>query len=441
MAGDDKLNRRIKDSFQSINKKAHSDLWGGISSALNEQELPNSEPGKDPLSKKVQEAFTAYKYITPEVVWYKINKQLNIDRVWDEVSDELDKEPVFELKRLYKMVAAIVMLLLTPITLMDEKFTGENPTGIFSSSIAPAMNEVNIANDSAPVEIAEVLSESNNNGNESLTNETFFNDTLINKPREAIHHNQQQITKEENKSVYNVAFTDPVYTPMAVLELPKRSISHVKETESTSVSNPQKRMAGNRFSLGPSFSYNNTWLINNETRKAQDKGSLISANKTFKENFGVVLFYQLSPNGFIASDLKFVSRTGQQYHMFRNGNYEELNLELNYSKSFFFYQHNFFTNNRSIFSDITVRLGGYGAMLLQKNGEIRSTESNYSNSDFGLYAALGQEKKIGNFILSYGINADKGITNIFKGNELIPARFNKTYNINVGTYFHLRYPF
>lgn len=105
----------IKNSFDKVNQGAPDGLWGKLSSSLDEEtesfksdkgDLPNS-----PLDAKVKESFSSLDKKVPKHVWTTINRQLNIERVWEGISSELDKtKPLF---RPRTWAAALLLLLVS----------------------------------------------------------------------------------------------------------------------------------------------------------------------------------------------------------------------------------------------------------------------------------------------------------------------------------------
>lgn len=196
-----------------------------------------------------------------------------------------------------------------------------------------------------------------------------------------------------------------------------------------------------RFEAGPVMVYNNSWLLNNETKSSYDKNSLIATDLTYKQNWGLVLNYRFSKQSILSSEMHIASKAGQQYKMYEQGEYLRKGLELRYYKLYLQYQRNFLEYGKNVPSCLSVQAGVYAGYLQNKRGEIRQEESRYANFDYGLKLALGQEHDLKRFTLGYGVRAERGLTNIFRGTERLPAEFNRTYILNLGTYINMRYSF
>jgi hypothetical protein len=193
--------------------------------------------------------------------------------------------------------------------------------------------------------------------------------------------------------------------------------------------------------VGTTLAYNNSWLLNNETRSSFNQSSLIATDRTYKKNWGLTLNYALSHRQLFSLEAQFINRAGQEYRMFRGGQYLQNGVELRYTKLTLQHQFNFWRHGKNLPSYITLTTGLYGSKLKQKVGEISQEESRYANLDYGLKVALGRETNFGRAIIGYGVMADRGLKNIFDGAGPTPAEFNKTYLLNVGPYINVRYQF
>ena len=117
MEQDKDLDRIIKGSFEKVNQGAPDNLWGKLSSALDDDAVAPVEKEKhlDSLNDKIRESFSSLNKKAPRQVWPAINRQLNIERVWEGISSELDKNPFsWPLKRI---AASILLLLISGTTI------------------------------------------------------------------------------------------------------------------------------------------------------------------------------------------------------------------------------------------------------------------------------------------------------------------------------------
>ena len=195
------------------------------------------------------------------------------------------------------------------------------------------------------------------------------------------------------------------------------------------------------FEAGPVWVYHNSWLLNNETRNSFDENSLISTDPAYKQNWGLSFNYNLSGKSALATEIHLLSKAGQQYRMYEEGEYLKKKLELRYHKIYLQYQRQFLERGKGMPGWFTIKAGVYGGILQNKLGEIRQEESRYAGFDYGFRLAAGQEHKLGRIIIGYGLSSERGLNNVFRGTEKLPAAFNKTYIQNYGTYLNVMYAF
>ena len=120
------LDDLIKSSFDKINKGAPNDLWGKLSSALDADAESPQSPEEDlsntPLDIKVKESFSSLNRKVPKQVWTAINRQLNIERTWEGISNELDKtKPLLKPKTWIAAAVLLLLLLSTGIYVLIRK--------------------------------------------------------------------------------------------------------------------------------------------------------------------------------------------------------------------------------------------------------------------------------------------------------------------------------
>ncbi|MBC5993991.1 hypothetical protein [Pontibacter cellulosilyticus] len=482
----DKLNGKIKNSFGQMNKKAPDLLWNGLSASLDENSPVDAapEPADPYLYKKIRESYSSQHRIAPSHVWQSINKQLNIDLVWTRVSKELDGAGGISRHRWQWTAVAATFLFM--VGLAGAYFLSLEDSLILSGS-----------NSGAPIQLTETLADGNlpNGSDVDKNNENTLDITekqrlpqLGNGSESMSEHqeNQQQeeISFHEDKDASKVSSKSAFGVPENIIvhkastlpstdnslaslgSISKSIPSDFLETR-TVVPDPlnkgiyaafdslgfrpmaevqnnaaeeyeKKKVLLSRFNLGLALSYHNSWLLNNETQRSFDRGSLISTSPTFKESIGLTLGYHFSSKSMISTEVH-LAKSGQEYKTFGDGSYIRKGLELTYYKAYVQYQYNLLQNRKSLLSDITIKAGLFGGFLYDKQGELRETQSRYSQYDYGVRGALGQEKRIGGLTVGYGMSVERGLRNIFLGSENMPARFNETYTLNIGPYLNLRY--
>ena len=547
------LDDLIRSSFDKINKGAPDGLWGKLSSVLDAdaESLPSTEKdlSHNPLDTKIKESFSSLNRKAPEHVWTAINRQLNIERVWEGLNKELDKtRPLFRPRNLIAAAVLLLFLFSTGIYLslsrdavrpgmadMEEKEiskNGESFTAFDSEEIIeerketkeqkaiifnqPAILEeetihskisVTADADSGKKDQKKGVTEEGNaayqkrafqdsrgieNRVDTIESSSFFskeggflpslpastnrkaldvkrlpdNNYSIRSATKSSNERPSQIIGHETHAVTlvttNGVSSDQLLTN-EILSLKVNSLPFIQEkntifikVESISLDalpvqeialespldkNKRKPLKIQNVEAGPVWVYHNSWLLNNETRNSLDKNSLISSDPTYKQNWGLALNYNITGKSTIATEVHFFSKSGQKYKMYGEGKYLKKGLELRYHKIYLQYQRQLLGRGTGMPGWFTVKAGVYGGVLQEKLGEIRQEESRYASFDYGLRLAAGQENKLGRIVIGYGLSTERGLNNVFRGTEKLPAAFNKTYIQNFGTYLNIRYAF
>ncbi|MFD2515917.1 hypothetical protein ACFSRY_18745 [Pontibacter locisalis] len=481
---DDKLREKVKTSFGQMDRKAPDLLWRSLSASLDEaaSTRAGNTPGELSLYQKIRESFSAQGKKAPSHVWQSINRQLNIDLVWTRIDRELDGAGSVERHWWRWAAAASVLLLLAgfagayfvewekAVTLPGRKaetavaatktpVAGEHVTGFGIENGHPNAPHTNDEQQKLPQpSIGESLA-----GHQAKRQEEGM---MRSKVREVIPAPAPRIFDNTGLSDTGIAssfaeeggetstgglgeheFAPLLETRQAALRpitglnpvaFDSVEYRHMAQVESDAAAKgPRKRLMLARVSLGLAVSYNSSWLLNNETQRSFDKGSLISTSPTFKESAGLTLGYHLGHRSFASAELH-MAKAGQEYKTFRGGSYTKRGLELTYYKGYVQYQHRFLPDRKSLLSNITLRAGLFAGLLHERRGELRDTESSYSQYDYGVRGALGQERRVGGLTIGYGVSVERGLKNIFLGSESMPGRFNRTYTLNAGPYLSVR---
>ncbi|MEO6302535.1 MAG: hypothetical protein ABIP51_05125, partial [Bacteroidia bacterium] len=214
----------------------------------------------------------------------------------------------------------------------------------------------------------------------------------------------------------------------------------------TNLSNGALIVKPKKFEIGITYSYNNTWIINNETQKSFDQNSLTQTFLAFASSYGVVANYNVSNYNALSAEFYFNSTSRQKYGEYIEGTYSQHTLQFNYAKLTLLYQLNINQPRyKKIASKYTFKAGVYGSYLKSYDHSYSrvnfADDDKYKSNDYGIKIAIGQEKKMQNIIFGYGLNAEYGFNNTFAGSKQMPSNFNITKNALVGAYFNLKYNF
>ncbi|MDP3556234.1 MAG: hypothetical protein Q8T03_02605 [Bacteroidota bacterium] len=459
------IEKKIKEIFDGLNKSAPKDLWNKLS-----EKTPSNTINKS-IDAKIKEGFENLNKSAPPHVWSSVNRQLNIDKVWKRISAELDRRPVFYYWRRIAGIAALLLLLLsgsfyflnkpTQFAYTPDKFNQQEQNNSNESFIPnndnTSVKEKNKRNQlfAQKQNSNAEINNSNNIDNRNLqqnnsTQKFIVNKTIINDKRSKKFTDENTVTSSQSfpialsdsmpliamipiKSIFieNNSIPEPIFSPL--------SLSDNNPTDTTLV---RKK----RFELGVTYSYNNTWIINNNTRKSFDENSLIQTIPTFVGSYGITANYNIYNNSAISAEFYINSKYIQKYDEFIEGTFNSKSTESNYYKFTLLYQFNINQNPyKKIPSKYTFKAGVYGSSLKtikhDYNRIITTDTDKYTATDYGIKLAIGQEKTFKHIIIGYGLNAEYGFKNIFDGNMQMSKDFNVTKNALIGGYVNVKYGF
>ncbi len=451
------IDNKIKETFESLNKQAPVDLWNKFSDKLEDINIDKT------IETKIKEGFDGVNKTAPPHVWDTVNKQLNIDRVWDRIDKELDRRPVIY----WRNIAGIILLLF---------IIG---AGIYKYK----QTEFKLADNTNIIQLQEQpLAEESTAGSENNIKEQSIDkkDTKhlpVNASKSEIKDNGERLIAKnkvkENKNSLKDTNKDLSIKNVAENDLNGSSTASVTETvlfenmtsiQPSLIRNKENeiippglqtftnntddyiRIKPKKYEIGITYSYNNTWIINNETQKSFDANSLTQTFFAFASSYGVVGNYNFSKNNALSAEFYINSVSRQQYGEYIEGRYLIKTIQFNYSKFTLLYQLNLHQPRHvKIPSKYTIKTGLYASYLKKFNQsydrmDIKET-GKYNSSDYGIKLAFGQEKQFKNIIIGYGLNAEYGFNNTFAGNATMPAGFNVTKNALIGGFLNVKYNF
>lgn len=455
MADRKNIENKIKESFEAQNRKAPKNLWGNLSSKLEDSNV-------DGIDAKVRDSFEGLDGSAPNHLWGNINIQLNIDRTWGRIKRVLDWRTT--LKR-WSRVAAIALLLLAVGWNGYRYFSGIPEKDDVVSLNSKEMPITNNDNRHEKILADKIIAGNSMNEDKSTTTSSANNTTqpanMAGFKEPAKRENITKIVAQNEPSVsHNISFTgkdkntgniqpDAVAPEQmallpAFIEVGADSIDALTSYYENDFV-PEKRRKKRQFDVGPIYSYNNTWLLNNETKKSFDRRSLVSSTAAFAASYGLAGSYSISDKNAVSAFLYVHSTTKQHYQTYIEGRYADKSRTMDYAKVALAYQRNLYGHIPAMPTKYTVKLGMYFAYLkkatLAYNEVDYSVTNNYTNTDYGLVLQAGQEVEKGRFVIGYGLNAEKGLKNIFAGDERTPIDFDKTTTLSIGAYLSARYKF
>lgn len=445
----DHLDDRIKDGFGSQEHKAPEGLWSGIQRSISDDPV---------LDGKVKDGFSEMAGPAPDHVWDGINKQLNIDRAWDGVLVFLNRRTM--VRRVAGM-SAMLLLLAFVWAAADWYSSGylhqlahhvDQTGGAQSAQDRPQAIDPDDASQLSTVN-EEASDELLPSSDVDLTNEpteptgTTSNDWTASDPisddlatganDDAVndHHDRQVAGSIEEvipggvdrKGIWFMNLIDP--------EMPDS-----RELPDYVWPVPVK---DERWSVGAWFSYNRTWIVNNDTRSGRDKLSLISTASGMAQAFGVDVRYRISDRHSVVASV-FHSVYHQQFSMYQDGLYLTRRFELAGNRFSTQYRIDFdpFSSSKST---IQVSIGPYIGLVsdARMSGDKPTGDhsAEFSGTHYGFTGSIGQTIKLGVLRFEYGVRGEYGLSNMFSGNTRIPDELNLTRAHAVGGFIALNYIF
>lgn len=420
----------IKNAFEAGTRKAPGRAWDTISGNLDKQK------GNDILREKVAQSFELHQKTAPQHVWTGVNRQLNIDRTWNNLRRVLDKYSAT--KRFARYAAAMLMLIILSVATAEyyQLFTGghhENPASSFPGDAHSRYNNGTTPQDEAiaPAKIDKT------NQLPVLKEVPTINITPANAPKataeSVLAFNLTRMARPAK--IEAIPVTKPVIQPVAPTETP---------AVYASTENNKATAQFSRFGVGVVAGLNKTTLLNNETRMSEDSRSLISSSTAFGLSYGITARYAITQHGSLHASFYFADRVKQTYHTYIKGIYTQKEIVLDYKKITLSYQRNLLTNMAGTSITSYVRGGLYQAWLTSANvsyNRVGSASQEYITYDNGINLQVGQQAGKGKLKIAYGLNFEQGRNNIYSGNKIKPADFNVTITRRMGAFTELFYTF
>ena len=202
-----------------------------------------------------------------------------------------------------------------------------------------------------------------------------------------------------------------------------------------------------KFYVGAAVGVKNQWLMNHDTYETFRSEGLNHAVADFSSAQNVNFGWRFADRFGVQADYAFLAAAGQKYNEYSQaGRFVSKEMDFQYQKMLVTFRYNRKSKKllgREISDHMAV--GMYGGYLTeaQRIGGIQGTAKflpEYRNVDFGFtgtyevnYAIIPRLK------FSTGLRLQQGLLNIYKGDELIPADFDRTFNASVDLLFGLKY--
>jgi len=461
MAKSNNIEQKIKEGFESVEHKAPENLWSNISDGLYGKTAE--------LDNKVKSSFDSSTDRAPEGIWAGIDKQLTIDKGWTKVRSLLQRRTFYKWTK--RAAAILIFLFFVTSEYGDRFFVTKGELNNNTVSIAERdsqANTVNVQNEefkterfskksssakanttgSPKNEESSVLSVLPAKSNEYLiTNKENSEKTYSNRSNRISVGNQPKketlaSQTEQNEEKIN----SDLLNPQVLSHLPIKQVRFLEannenlELIDIKVNLPKET----KYELGLFTALNTTALVNNRTKTAFDSRSLVAFNPTIGTNLGLQFVYHFKEKHSVVSNLTYAT-IHQSYEAYSGGSFIKESTEMNFVRLQAMYQ---FKYKRFDISKtaLNLKLGPYAGLMTggsySMDGDVKKKFiDDLKNYDFGVTFQIGQSYEFNKFVFDYGINLDKGLANLYKGTEKIPASFDRSTVLGLGGYISFRYKF
>ena len=416
-----------------------------------------------------------FKPAPPLDSWEEINKQLDIDEVWENLHanlDQIDKnEQYFKYSKYAERIVIFAALLLLLLPAFKEDLT-------FKDTTFPAVeDEYSHLSDAdgqySTEEIAEAGQASENNDrvldnpddDQNTYNTAGDSDhseakrvTPIGKPKEKTRQISAQNGADltpvqfENSSPQNLGKVrttsnlEPLRSFGMELKYPQSSflisgrIPRHNTEKSTPENNDDMRLGETNipytFAIGIYGAVKNRWLLNQATYKGLSSEELNTTLPSFGKNLGISAVYNVKQRVALQAELAY-SEEGQSYKDYINGHYTKKSINLQYVNLSAILKYRLSPLvGFSKASNSSFLLGFYNSRLLSAEEKIRHKSQDvmaeYKPNDAGVLAGFEYEYSVSkSMVVTTGLRFKYGLTNIYSGKGRIPSSLSKTRNGSV----------
>ncbi len=409
----------------------------------------------------------------PGEIWDRIEEELNVEDVWQRIDKKLNKDRFLQRGKrvVYYAAASLAMLLMfrlyqsVPNTknqqqiALNESNAEQKPDNIDIQTIKVQQTDDNKGKNNSKGLTTRIQQKQKINQTkkdqqlQKITRQTInFNDPYQNKPQDTISNKESKLIASNNPET-----TRKNTPPPEELEqknyLARNEINnniknqdinlynHLNNTENIA---PLKNLSTRNYYIGIYSKLQNTWLLNNTTIKGLRSDEMTKTIPNFSNDFAIYAGMDISNTMSIMIEADFKLQNKQKYYEYVNGDYVSKEIRLNYNVLRANFKYNFyrFYNNSQLRANIV--LGGYGGLLRYGQLKVKDTkqdvENQYNKYDLGF--VIGYEFDIRFFervALIPGVRYKQGLVNIYRGDGVIPASFNKTYAATIDFYLGVNY--
>jgi hypothetical protein len=370
----------------------------------------------------------------PESVWNNIQDDLDVENVWQRISHQLydDRKKILQRSIPYAAAAAILLLLL-----LLNPFKPQRTYDLADSQLNknfPSLNQTLKHEKNIQEDFTGQVTNSEEKSAAYLASDLKTPETNLTASLTAASVTKE---KENDRTLSNLQKLNTLPADINA-SLPPAMIaaSSITEDETTS-SQKENEKAQPVFYAGLSGELGKSWLLSNKTIYSITESPYSSANPTNESAFGFLGGIKLNDKWSVELATILNDNRGQIYREYLNGQLVTNKFNLKYSTFSIKGRYKIIPKTLNLPVSHNLMVGTYVGYLNKASQSIESEKNNikpdYRNYDIGLLIGYEIDSQIlPNYTLSTGIQIDPGLINIYKGNEELPANFNKTYNASIG---------
>ncbi len=438
------LDKEIRDSFESSAPKAPQDMWSALAGSLSAEE--------EMLDQKLKESFESEASAAPEAVWQGINRQLTIDKAWVGINRYLNRKAIYKWSA---RIAAILLLAFGAFWFSDSITTSSESPNYIRLDLRDQASSPKLKPEAqaglkavSPIEESSINAQSDNSSTEaSGAEQAIASNSISNQAGAKVeeqHPNDVASAAEmtNRSSISNLSEAVPPVLRnwhKLAFNLPSLNLNGSFSPLPT-FNKPKSPHRGKRskWELGFEYSFNRDFLSNNVARESQDPRSLVNSNAVYSNNYKIVVHYRWHPQWTVKLGFQPQRNMVLNYNTYREGQYVEDELSLNFHRLGLGLEHHIKMGSSAGPWRLNLGVEPYYAYLAGANNLERNLSPFYRDS-YGMQFRLGQEFMSRSFILSYGLETDFNLNNLYRGNGRIPADFDQTLYRSWGFYVGLRY--
>jgi len=394
---------------------------------------------KDQFKEWYKNKIESNPYDPPEDVWNSIHDELDIENVWQRISHQLyeDRKKILQRTIPYAAAAAILLLLLL-LNPFKQQRTYDLANNELNKNF-PGLNKSLKQETDKQGDLAAQRAIS-----EEQSSAFIASDISIPSIRPTASITVSSITKEEENDRV-LSDLQKLNTLPANLDasLPQPMIAARDIDDETTSAEKEKEKSQSDFYAGLSGELGKSWLLSNKTIYSITESPYSSANPSNDNAFGFLGGVKLNDKWSVELATILNDNRGQIYREYLDGQLVSNKYNLKYSSFSIKGRYKIISKTLELPVSHNIIFGTYMGYLNNASQIIESESNNikpdYRNYDLGLLIGYEIDSQIlPNYTLSTGIQIDPGLINIYKGNEELPASFNKTYNASIGVSISLK---